>query len=53
MKFHSNYSENFACVGPMQKHSNHLLGGGAYVTFVLVRSCVYIQICSSSREFVF
>ena len=35
-----------------QKHPNHLLGGGAYVTFGLVRTCVYIQI-RSSREFAF
>ena len=25
-----------------QKHPKHLLGGGAYLTFVLVRTCVYI-----------
>ena len=36
-----------------QKHPKHLLGGGAYVTFVFVHTCVYIQICSSSREFAF
>ena len=36
----------------MQKHSNHLLGGEAYVTFGLVRTCVYTQ-TRSSREFAF
>ena len=36
-----------------QKHPKHLLGGGAYVTFVLVRTCVFIRIRSSSREFAF
>ena len=36
-----------------QKHPTHLLGGGTYVTFVLVRLCVYIRIRSSSREFTF
>ena len=36
-----------------QKHPKHLLGGGAYVTFVFVRTCVYIRIRSSSREFAF
>ena len=36
-----------------RKHPKHLLGGGAYVSFVLVRLCVYIQIRSSSREFAF
>ena len=25
-----------------QKHQKHLLGGGAYVTFVFVHTCVYI-----------
>ena len=35
-----------------QKHSNHLLGGRAYVTFGLVRICIYIQ-TRSSREFAF
>ena len=35
-----------------QKHSNHLLGSGAYMTFVLVHTCVYIQ-TRSSWEFAF
>ena len=35
----------------MRKHPKHLLGGGAYVTFVFVRTCVIYEIVP--REFAF